>query len=431
MQRDSINVGVLGFGVVGGGVVRALVERSDRLTERVGRRLRLARVLVRDPGKARSFSLSPDLLTADFSRVVDDPDIDIVVEVIGGETPALEYVRRAIANGKHVVTANKEIVAKHGPELLELAEKRGVDLCFEASVGGGIPLIGPFRQALVADRVLSIMAIINGTTNYILTAMSDEGCAFEAALRRAQDLGYAEPNPENDIQAVDASFKLSILASLGFRTHVRPDLIYREGIARLHPKDFRYAKELGYAIKLLAIAKELDGQVEARVHPVLVPQSLPLAQVNGVFNAVQVEGDLTGPVLFYGRGAGAEPTSSAVISDVVDVAHSINASVAGRLKVRFDRSLHVMPMSEVSTRYYLRLQITDSFGVLARIAQVLGDNRISIASVVQKETFESQQTAEVVIMTHLAKEAAMQRAISKLAELDVVHEISSFIRVEG
>ncbi|MGQ9675764.1 MAG: homoserine dehydrogenase [Chloroflexota bacterium] len=431
MQSDSINVGVLGCGVVGGGVVKVLLERSNQLAERVGKRIRLAKVAVRDISKPRSCELPPGLLTTDVVDVLDNPEVDIVVELLGGERPALDYVHRAIANGKHVVTANKEIVARFGPELFAAAEKRGVDLYFEASVGGGIPLIGPFKQALVANKIQSIKAIINGTTNYILTEMAEAGCPFDVVLQQAQALGYAEPNPDNDILGIDAGYKLSILVSLGFQTYVHPDGIYKEGITRLDPRDFRYARELGYAIKLLAIGKEAEGEVEARVHPVLVPLTAPLAQVNGVFNAVQVEGDLTGPVLFHGRGAGPAPTSSAVVSDIVDLAHNINAGIANRLRIRFDRGLKLRPMSDVCTRYYLRLQVTDCFGVMAQIAQVLGDNKISIASVVQKETYETQQIAELVIMTHLANEAAVQAALEKLAGLSVVREISNFIRVEG
>jgi homoserine dehydrogenase len=359
-----------------------------------------------------------------------------VIELIGGEKRAVDFIRRAIDNGKHVVTANKLVMAHYGPELLERAEKRGVDIYFEASVGGGIPLIAPFKHSLIPNRYQSIKAIINGTTNYILTKMAEEGTTFEDALKQAQSLGYAEAKPESDVEGFDAAYKLAIMTSLGFQTCVHPDMIHREGITRVNPRDFRYADELGYAIKLLAIAKNAggddeNGAVEARVHLAMVPRASLLAAVNGVFNAVQVDGDLTGTVLFYGRGAGSEPTASAVVSDVIDIAHNIKEGISNRVKLRFDRNRAIMPMSDIQTRYYLRMQITDSFGVLAQIAQVLGDRRISIASVVQKETNQTQQSAEIVVMTHSATESAMQMALNDLTRLPAVLEVSSFIRVEG
>jgi len=368
-------------------------------------------------------------LTTDPAEVLEDPEVDIVVDVWVGEEPAVDYSRRALAAGKYVVSANKEVMAKHGAELLALAHAHGVDILYEASVGGGIPIIAPLKRDLLANRVLSLAAIINGTTNYILTAMSREGADFAEALAAAQRLGYAEANPANDVEGEDARFKLAILASLAFRAQVKPADIYREGITRLSARDFRYARELGYAIKLLALARATDDGIQARVHPALVPLEESLAKVDGVLNAVQVEADLAGRVLFQGRGAGSLPTTSAVIADVLDAAQSI---IGGRrdLPPPDEAPTRIIPMDDLETRYYLRLTVADRPGVLAQIARVLGEAAISISSVIQKEADESAQTAELVIMTHLAREAAMQRAIAELRQLPAVQDVGNFIRVE-
>jgi len=330
-----------------------------------------------------------------------------------------------------VVTSNKEVIAKYGAELTALAQQCGVGLRYEASVGGGIPLIAPFRHDLVANRIKGIYAIINGTTNYILTRMAKEGVDFASALKNAQELGYAESNPRDDIEGIDATYKLAILASLAFRCQVQPQDVHHEGISRLSSRDFRYAKELGYAIKLLAIAKEDNNMVEVRVHPVFVPEDSLLAEIDGVYNAVLVEGDLVGRVLFFGQGAGARPTASAVIADVVSSAQKIIHGVSSKATIRFKAGKTIKPMSEIETRYYLRMNIADRPGVLAQISRVLGDHEISISSVIQKEADSLLQTAEIVIMTHPAKEAAMQRAIEELKQLAVVKEINNFIRVEA
>jgi homoserine dehydrogenase len=432
--KRPIQIGLLGFGVVGGGVARWLSQKSAAIAAEIGRPVEVRRILVRDPHRARSFALPPDVLTTKPGEVLDDPDIDVVVELMGGVTPAADYIRRAIRNRKHVVTANKDVMATQGVELLQLAREYGVDVYYEASVGGGIPLIGVFRQDLVANEVHQIHAIINGTTNYILTRMAQDNVDFDVALREAQALGYAESDPTNDVEGLDAVYKLSILASLAFRTQVPPECIYREGITRLRAADFRYARELGYVIKLLAIGKKHPapdgGLIEARVHPALVPQDFLLADVNGVFNAVHVQGDLVGNVLFYGRGAGAEPTSSAVVSDIVDIAHNINAGVANRIPFHYAGRLPIQPISQLETRYYVRLWAADRPGVLAQIARVFGDYQISIASCIQKETDLSAASAELVIVTHPAREADMQAALSVIASLEVVHELANMIRIE-
>ncbi len=427
-RHGPVKVALLGAGVVGGGVARILSEKRDVYARQLGHPIDVVGALVRDTSRQR-LGLSAAQITTDADRLLDDPEVDVVVEVIGGEQPAFDYMRRALGAGKYVVTANKEVMAKHGPELLTLAQQHGVDLLYEASVGGGIPIIAPLKRDLLANRLTGIAAIINGTTNYILTAMSNDGADFGDALKRAQELGYAEADPYNDVEAEDARYKLAILASLAFRTPVHPDDIYREGITRLTAKDFRYAAELGYAIKLLAIARSLDGGFEARVHPALLPIGAPLAKVDGVLNAVQVEGDLLGRVHFQGPGAGSFPTTSAVIADLLDAAQSI---IGGRREVHptEEAPSRVAPMQELRTRFYIRLTVKDRPGVLAQIATCLGDASISIASVIQKEADEAAGTAELVIMTHEAREASMQDALKAVATLDVVEGIGNFLRVE-
>ena len=429
-KRDSIGIGLLGLGVVGGGVARALSRRAAALDAQVGCPLRLRKIAEKDLAKTRASKMDTDLFTTDPTEVIGDPEIDIIIEVLGGEHPAMEFINEAMRREKYVVTSNKEVMAKHFPEFLSLAKEKGVDILYEASVGGGIPLIAPFKQDLLANEISAIYAIINGTTNYILTRMASEGLDFSSALKQAQELGYAEADPTNDIEGIDAAYKLVILTSLAFHIEVRPDDIYREGISRLSSRDFRYAKELGYEIKLLAIAKEQDGAVEVRVHPVFLPQDLLLAKVDGVYNAVQVEGDLVGRVLFYGQGAGPSPTSSAVIADVIDVAQRIVRGVKITPTLRLDPKKRIKPISEIETRYYLRMSTVDRPGVLAKISKVMGDNLISISSVIQKESDVSADMAEIVLMTYPAKEQAMQQAMGEIERLDVVREISNFVRVE-
>jgi homoserine dehydrogenase len=348
--------------------------------------------------------------------------------MMGVEDPAVDYMAQALSRQKYVVTANKEVMSKHGPRLLELASKHGVELLYEASVGGGIPIIAPLKRDLLGNTITAVTAIINGTTNYILTAMSREGADFGDALRRAQDLGYAEPDPTNDVEGEDARYKLSILASLAFHTPVQREAIYREGITKLTAKDFRYASELGYAIKLLAMASSQDGGIQARVHPALIPSDAPLAKVDGVLNAIQVEGDLIGRVNFQGPGAGF-PTTSAVIADILDAARSIAADRAPA-PMPEQANAPILPISELVTRYYIRLTVADQPGVLAQIATALGDAHISIASVIQKEADAASKTAELVIMTHEAREASMQEALRTVENLTTVAEIGSFVRVE-
>ena len=431
--RQSIGIGLLGLGVVGSGVARILQDKAQVYARQIGCPLQLRRVLVRDLAKERAVAIEGSLLTANADELLEDPSIDIIIEMMGAEEPAHSYLRRALAAGKFVVTANKEVMAKHGGELLMLARENRVDLLYEASVGGGIPIIAPLKRDLLANDVLSVSAIINGTTNYILTSMSREGVSFEDALAAAQRLGYAEPDPTNDIEGIDAAFKLAILATLSFHVDVHPDAVHREGITKLTAKDFAYAQEMGYAIKLLAIARRHDGQIQARVHPALVPRGELLASVDGVLNAVQVEGDLMDRVLFQGPGAGSLPTASAVVADALDAAVSISNHVYWPHSFRREAGVKVVGIDDVRARYYLRIAVADRPGVLAQIAGCLGDAQISIASVLQKE--ERDETgaarAEIVIMTHDAREADVRTALKAIAAMPDVSGVDQVLRVHA
>ena len=430
MKKRSIGIGLMGLGIVGGQVATVLTEKADMLAEQAGRSLvvRKIKVLPVDLDQPLAKKMPAELLTTDDDEFFNASGIDIMVEAIGGENPAREYLKRAITSGRYVVTSNKEVIAKHGAELQALAQQHQVGLRYEASVGGGIPLITPFKHDLVANEITGIYAIINGTTNYILTRMAREGIDFPVALKSAQELGYAEANPVNDIEGIDANYKLAIMASLAFQTVVKPEDIYREGISRIGSRDFHYA--LGLAIKLLAIAKSVANSIEVRVHPVLIPEDSLLAKVDGVYNGILVEGDLIGKVLFYGQGAGPLATSSAVVADIVASAQDITFSVGNRLKWKPESGKRIKPMDEIETQYYLRMNCADRPGVLAQISKILGDNMISIASAIQKEADASAQTAEVVLTTHPSSEKAMRQALNQIEQLGVVREISNFIRVE-
>jgi homoserine dehydrogenase len=427
-DRSSIGIGLLGIGVVGSGVARILREKADVYARQIGYPLELRRVLVRDPKKQRDPMIEASLLTTDVREILDDPRIEIVIEMIGSEDPAFSYVRDALIAGKFVVTANKEVMAKHGGELLRLAREHNVDLLYEASVGGGIPIIAPLKRDLLANDIVGVTAIINGTTNYILTAMSKGGGDFATALAEAQRLGYAEPDPTNDIEAIDAVFKLSVLATLAFHVDVRPDDVYREGITKLTARDFAYARELGYAIKLLAIARKSGDSVSVRVHPALISQDELMASVDGVLNAVQIEGDLMNRVLFQGPGAGSLPTTSAIVADALDAAVSIGNGVYWPHSFRREAGVRIAPVGEVVTRYYLRIAVADRPGVLAQIAGVLASRQISIASVIQRDV-GAEGAAEIVMMTHDAREDAVQDALREIATLDGVDGVAQVLRV--
>jgi len=423
-----LGVALLGLGTVGGGVAHVLLTKRAALERRIGRPVEIRTALVRDPSKSRSVSLEAPLVT-DPRQVLDDPDVDIVVEVLGGEEPARTLILEAIERGKHVVTANKEVMAKHGPAILAAAAQHGVTVAYEASVGGGIPLIGPFQLDLAANDITSVVGIVNGTTNYILTRMTESGASFQDALREAQELGYAEPDPTNDVEAWDAAYKLAILAALAFGLRVQPAEVHREGITRVSQRDILYAGEMGYRVKLLAIARLIEGAVETRVHPALVHQGSMLASVDGSFNAVQVEGDLIGPALFYGRGAGSSPTASAVVADLIALGTSAGRSSSA---VGTGSPPSLRPMRLLQTRYFLRLLTIDRPGVMAAIATVLGDRGISLASVVQKESVvlgDDVPGAEIVLTTHTASEQAVQDALVTLHQMPVVKTVGSLLRV--
>lgn len=421
----ALQVGLIGAGTVGTEVAARLLTWGPGLRRRAGVELNLRRVAVRDTSRARP-GIPAELITSDPLHVVDDPEVDVVVELAGGEEPARSWIERAIRNRKHVVTANKVVMARHGPELLELAGEMDVDVYFEAAVGGGIPLISTFKADLAANQIERVSAVINGTTNAMLCRMA-EGLDFAAALAEAQAAGYAEADPTDDVEGFDAASKLAIVASIAFNARVHPRDVYTEGITRVEPVDFRYARELGYAIKLLAQSERTAAGIEARVHPCMIPLGHPLALIDGATNAVFIEGDLVGQVLLQGQGAGAKPTTSAVVGDLIDLARSIQRQVRGRAPFTFDDGVRVVPMDEVDARAYIRCTVADRPGVLAQIFTVFGEEQVSISSAIQKEAFEGD--AEFVVTTHPAPDAALRRTVRRVAALDPVRAVSSFLRV--
>lgn len=422
----TVKIGLLGLGVVGSAVAKAIIDGRG-MAERSGVKLELSRVAVRDLSKQRAVDLPASMLTTDPSEVVGDPEIEIVIELIGGENPAFELITAALSSGKHVVSANKEVLAKRGDELLATASASETKLVYEASVGGGIPILNTISTDLLANRIDSIRAIINGTTNYILTRMSGEDAAYDDVLSDAQALGYAEADPTADVDGFDALYKIAILGRLAFGASASVDDIYREGIGKIDARDFQYAAELGFTIKLIGAAQRTDDGLLLRVHPSLVPFDVPIASVNGALNMVEVEGDLVGPLWLQGAGAGPEPTASAVLGDALSIAR--NPSVVP--VTSSSPALHIAPMSGHRCQYYMRLTAADKPGVLAQVATVLGDADISIRSVIQIDTDETAGQADLVIMTHSALEANMQEAVSRLRGLDVVIELDNLIRVES
>jgi homoserine dehydrogenase len=429
MAARPVNVGLIGLGTVGSQVAERMLSWQTQLSRRAGVELCLRRVLVRDIAKRRTIEIDPDLLTTEPSDLLDDPAIEVLIEVAGGDEPMRSYLERAIQAGKHVITANKVVMAKHGPELLDQAAEKNVDVYFEAAVGGGIPLISTFRTDLQANRIESLSAVLNGTTNYVLGRMASAGLTMRDAVREAQEAGYAEADPTDDVEGFDATYKLAILSSIAYEIKVRPDDIYREGIDGIEPVDFRYARELGFAIKLIAHSQRHPGRVEARVHPALVPLDHPLARVEGAENAVFVEGDLVGKVLLVGQGAGGRPTASAVVGDLIDVARSIRRGVQSRPSFSFDDRIGVIPIGEVTTRAYYRLRVDDRPGVLAAIGQVFAEEGVSISSFIQKDAWSHDQTAELVVTTHPSLDASLQKARERMARLEAVRAVSSFLRV--
>lgn len=423
-----IYVGVLGFGTVGQGTVKTLLENKEEIKLKTGTEIEVIKIAVKHINKERNLSLPRHLFTDDPYEVVNDPLIDIVVELIGGIEPARSLILKAIENGKNVVTANKEVIARFGRELLPLAGEKKVDLYFEGAVGGGIPIVRPLKICLAGNKIYSVVGIVNATTNYILTKMTEEGWTYEEALKDAQSKGYAEADPSYDVEGLDAAYKISILASIAFNSRVDVEGIYREGISQIAPIDITYADELGYVIKLLAIAKEDNGMLSIRVHPALIPRHHPLASVRGVNNAILVHGSSVGRVMFFGEGAGSLPTGSAVVGDIIDIARNINFNCTGRISCTCFTEKEQKDIGEIVSKYYLRMKVVDKPGVLAAIATCFGEEEVSIASVVQKRQVNS--SAEIVWITHPSQERALRRALSKIEQLPVVEEISLVLRVE-
>jgi homoserine dehydrogenase len=423
----TVRIGLLGGGTVGAAVIRLLDEHGDDVARRAGVRLEIARVAVREPGRDRRVPLGRDVFTDDAVGVVDDPDVHVVCELMGGVSPARELVLRALAGGKSVVTANKELLATHGQELFAAADAAGRDLYFEAAVAGGIPLIRPLRESLAGERVDRILGIVNGTTNFILTQMSEHGWTSDRAVAEARRLGFAEADPTADVEGYDAAAKCAILASVAFGSPVVADDVYREGISGVTPQDFEDARRLGYVIKLLAIAELEDEEIAVRVHPSMIPAEHPLAAVRGTSNAVFVEGPKIGQLMFYGAGAGGDPTATAVVGDLVSVARNLLQGARGPVSSPTDRRA-VRPMDDTRDQYYLKLRVQDRPGVLAEIADRFGRNGISLERVWQ-EGFGDEATLSFI--THRAQEGAFQKTLQDLRQLDAVHAVASVLRVEG
>ncbi len=430
-----INVGLLGIGTVGGGTFTVLQRNAEEITRRAGRPIRITVVADRDLELAKKVTKGACRLTDDAFSVVSDPEVDIVVELIGGYGVAKELVLKAIANGKHVVTANKALLATHGNEIFKAAQDKGVMVAFEAAVAGGIPIIKALREGLTANRIEWIAGIINGTTNFILSEMRDKGLSFDTVLKEAQRLGYAEADPTFDIEGVDAAHKITILSALAFGIPMQFDKAYIEGISKLDAIDIKYAEQLGYRIKLLGITKRTPEGVELRVHPTLIPTKRLIANVEGAMNAVLVQGDAVGATLYYGKGAGAEPTASAVIADLVDVTRMHTADPEHRVPhLAFQPNamadLKILPIDEVITSYYLRLRVQDKPGVLADITRILADEQISIDAVIQKEPGEGEDQTDLIMLTHQTREKRVNAAINKMESLPVVAGKVTKLRLE-
>lgn len=426
MEQAVRKIALLGMGTVGGGVYEIIEKQKEEMPFKIGAALEVVKVLVRN--KAKYVDRIPaEKLTDVWEDVIGDDSIDIVVEVMGGIEPARTYIKAALEKGKHVVTANKDLMAMHGHELLELAGEHHCDLLFEAAVAGGIPIIRPLKQCLAGNHITEIMGIINGTTNFILTKMKEDGMDFGEALQLATDLGYAEADPTADIEGYDAGRKLAIMASIAFHTPVTFDDVFTEGITKITAKDMRYAKEMGCSVKLLGIAKNTETGIEVKVHPTMIPENHPLAAVNDSFNAVFVHGDAVDDAMFYGRGAGALPTGSAVVGDIMDVARNMLFHCNGRIGCSCYKNLPIKQIGDTTSRYYIRMRLEDRAGTLAAMAGVFAENDASIAILLQKETIEND--AEIVVVTHDVAEKKFMDAIKKFSSMEMVKEISSIIRV--
>ncbi len=429
-MEKPIKFALLGSGTVGTGVIKVLKENAHEIAARIGAPLELAKVLVRDMEKKRP-QLANICVTDKIEEILEDPEISIVIEVMGGLHPAREYMLRAMEAGKSVVTANKDVVAQFGKDMFDMAEKQDVDFLFEASVGGGIPIITPLKQCLTANKITEVMGIVNGTTNYMLTKMTECGMEYDAVLKEAQEKGYAEADPSADVDGLDAARKAAILASLAFNTRIQLSDVSVEGISKITPMDIEYAKELGYVVKLLAVGKDSPEKgVDVRVHPVFLPMDHPLASVHGVFNAIFVRGNAIGEAMFYGPGAGSLPTASAVMADVIDVARDIVNKTFGRIRCTCYEEKKLCPLEDTKSSYYVRLLVDDKSGVLGTIATVFGNEGVSLKSVVQTKQSVVEH-AEIVAITHEVEHRKILCALEGLEKLPVVDEIRSMIRVEN
>jgi homoserine dehydrogenase len=425
-----INIGLIGCGTVGSGVVKLLQSNSEIIAKRAGCQINISKIVEMDPKKVANLGLPADIVSADVNEILNAPDIDIVVELIGGLDPAYDYIMTAMNQGKHVVTANKDLIAVKGKEIFKLAADKNLDFCFEASVGGGIPIIYPLKHSLAANNINAVIGILNGTTNYILTKMTGQGQSLNEVLKEAQELGYAEANPSADVSGLDAARKIAILSSIAFNNNVSLEDVYVEGIVDITPSDIEHAKALGYVIKLLAIAEADERQqIQVRVHPAFIPASHPIATVNDVYNAVFIHGDAVGDIMLYGRGAGQNPTASAVVGDIIEVASNTVQNAGRRVSGAFYGEKTVLNISELSTKYYIRMKVQDKPGVLASIAGVLGANRVSISTVLQPVSYG--EWAELILITHKVKEQDLQKSLLLLKEMSMVSAINSVIRVEG
>ncbi|WP_020675847.1 homoserine dehydrogenase [Geopsychrobacter electrodiphilus] len=433
MLKTQINVGLLGLGTIGTGVVKVFQQNADIVRQRTGIEMRLTRIADLDTKTDRGVSLPDGVLTNDADAVLTDPNIDIVIELIGGYKPALQFILKAIENGKHIVTANKALMAVHGQEIIAAAGRAKVDVMFEAAVGGGIPVISAINENLCANRFSTVLGILNGTCNFILTKMTDEGSDFVPVLAEAQRLGYAEADPTFDIEGVDTAHKITLLSELCFGTRIDFDQVYTEGITKISAVDIDFATQMGYKIKLLAIGKLSDGVVEVRVHPTMIPVSFQLADVDGVFNAVRLSGDFLGPVMLYGSGAGMNATASAVMGNVMSIGRNICHGSAGRTPIMGycqDQiiDLPLRPMSEIISRFYLRFTTLDQTGVLAKISTILGQHDISIQSMIQPES-HAADSVPIVLMTHEAREVDIVNALEEIGRLDIIQQPTRLIRV--
>ena len=426
---DNVQIALLGLGTVGTGVYKVLKAQKEEISHKVGTEIQLKKILVRNTKKAAEKLDDPSVLTTEWKSILEDPEISVVVEVMGGIEPARSYILDALHAGKSVVTANKDLLASHGKELMDASAEAKVDLLFEASVAGGIPIIRPLKECLAGNQISEVMGIVNGTTNFILTKMAEEGMEFQEALALATELGYAEADPTADIEGLDAARKMAILASIAFHSRVTFDDVYTEGITKITATDIRYAKEMGCDIKLLGMAKNTPEGIETRVQPMLIPSTHPLASVRDSFNAVFVHGDAVDDTMFYGRGAGELPTASAVVGDILDAVRNMVFHCRGRIGCTCYKEIPMKKMENVSSAYFLRMQVENRSGVLANIAGVFGNNNVSISQIIQKS--KKKNRAEIVVITDEVKEKNFQDSLAVISGMSAVGEISSMIRVYG